>query len=631
MVQRSRLPEPQATCRGNAASARIIGTRVAGTGQAADGSRRSRAKSLRHQRLSASIESCASIRLLLGGGVSRSSCRPLVGGLLRPQRPRHRGSRARLPRLHGGARRDRRELRRQGRVRIAWSTARSTACCRRSTRTRASWIRACYAQMRERQEGRYYGLGITIVVIDGDITVVSLFEGSPAYKKGIRRGDVIARIDGEDAKGWTSDQAVQAAARAEGHDRAGLDQAPRLRPADRARGAARRDQHPVDSARTFMIDARDRLRPAAGLRREHRPRPGPGAARRSSASGHEAPAARPARQPGRPARPGDPRRPTGSCPQGVADRLHARARARTPTRTTARPRRASTPSMPLVVLVNRNSASASEIVSGALQDHDRGLIVGETTFGKALVQSVYRISEGAGLALTTARYYTPSERLIQRPWDGTFDEYLTYTLRDQDAERPARGRRPAVHRRRAQGVQRRRHRARPAARRPGRGLQPDAVRPAALRAAGRSRPSPSSSRPRATRASRRAPATSRRVAARLRRRRRDARGLQGSSSSPTEGRRSTRRRSRSDVEFIRAMIHYDIDLALFGVVGGAPEPDRQRPAGAVRAAAVPGGRAARRARARRRGTRPRTGRGPVGPGAQVVGASEALATSDGAC
>jgi carboxyl-terminal processing protease len=92
--------------------------------------------------------------------------------------------------------------------------------------------------------------------------------------------------------------------------------------------------------------------------------------------------------------------------------------------------------MPIVLLANRNSASASEIVTGALQDHDRAYVVGETTFGKALVQSVYRISGGAGLALTTAHYYTPSDRLIQRPWDASFDEYLSYSLRDQDANKP---------------------------------------------------------------------------------------------------------------------------------------------------------------------------------------------------
>jgi carboxyl-terminal processing protease len=89
----------------------------------------------------------------------------------------------------------------------------------------------------------------------------------------------------------------------------------------------------------------------------------------------------------------------------------------------------------MVVLVNRNSASASEIVTGSLQDHDRALVVGGTTFGKALVQSVYKISGNAGLALTTGRYYTPSGRMIQRPWDGTFDEYLTYSLRDQNPQR----------------------------------------------------------------------------------------------------------------------------------------------------------------------------------------------------
>jgi carboxyl-terminal processing protease len=91
--------------------------------------------------------------------------------------------------------------------------------------------------------------------------------------------------------------------------------------------------------------------------------------------------------------------------------------------------------IPIVVLVNRRSASASEIVSGALQDHDRALVVGETTFGKALVQSVYRIANEAGLALTTGRYYTPSGRMIQRPWDGSFDEYLTYDLKEQTAEK----------------------------------------------------------------------------------------------------------------------------------------------------------------------------------------------------
>ena len=73
---------------------------------------------------------------------------------------------------------------------------------------------------------------------------------------------------------------------------------------------------------------------------------------------------------------------------------------------------------PMVVMVNCNSASASEIVAGALQDHDRALIVGHNTFGKGLVQTVFPLSQAAGLALTTARYYTPTGRLIQRRYDG---------------------------------------------------------------------------------------------------------------------------------------------------------------------------------------------------------------------
>jgi carboxyl-terminal processing protease len=80
---------------------------------------------------------------------------------------------------------------------------------------------------------------------------------------------------------------------------------------------------------------------------------------------------------------------------------------------------------PIVILVNRNTASAAEIISGALQDHDRALIVGETTFGKGLVQTVFPISENSGLALTTFHYYTPSGRLIQRNYSNVslYDYY----------------------------------------------------------------------------------------------------------------------------------------------------------------------------------------------------------------
>jgi carboxyl-terminal processing protease len=80
---------------------------------------------------------------------------------------------------------------------------------------------------------------------------------------------------------------------------------------------------------------------------------------------------------------------------------------------------------PMVVLVDRGTASAAEIVSGALQDHDRGLVAGENTFGKGLVQTVFSLSDKTGLALTTAKYYTPSGRLIQRNYEGVslYDYY----------------------------------------------------------------------------------------------------------------------------------------------------------------------------------------------------------------
>ena len=93
--------------------------------------------------------------------------------------------------------------------------------------------------------------------------------------------------------------------------------------------------------------------------------------------------------------------------------------------------------VPLVVLINRGTASASEIVAGAIQDHGRGLIVGETSFGKGLVQHVFLLPFNTGLTLTTARYYTPYGRSLQRDYSsGSLYDY--YTRHDADETKPQR-------------------------------------------------------------------------------------------------------------------------------------------------------------------------------------------------
>jgi carboxyl-terminal processing protease len=101
---------------------------------------------------------------------------------------------------------------------------------------------------------------------------------------------------------------------------------------------------------------------------------------------------------------------------------------------TRTPAGAPAETFPLIVLVNRGAASASEIVTGAIQDHDRGLVVGTTSWGKGLVQSVLTIGRTRGLALTTARYYTPSGRCIQRDYSHGLDDY--YNPDDEPATAP---------------------------------------------------------------------------------------------------------------------------------------------------------------------------------------------------
>ena len=289
-----------------------------------------------------------------------------------------------------------------------------------------------YAQMRERQEGRYYGLGITIQSVDGNITAASVFEGSPAYKVGIRRGDVMARIDGEDAKGWTIEQAMTKLRGAKGTPvkieirRRGYQQ---LIPIEVTRDEVQILTVPA----SFMIDATTGYIQMRDFG-ENTDREVKQALHDLTAKGMKRLLFDIRENPG------------GPLDQAIKVSNEFLSRGKMIVYTRGRitnsdqdyrgTEEGEFTSVPMVVLVNRDSASASEIVTGSLQDHDRSYIVGETTFGKALVQSVYRISSGAGLALTTAHYYTPSGRLIQRPWDESFDEYLTFTSREQDAPKP---------------------------------------------------------------------------------------------------------------------------------------------------------------------------------------------------
>ena len=289
-----------------------------------------------------------------------------------------------------------------------------------------------FAQMREDQHGNYYGVGMSIQPKpdkNGVLHVVVLapFEGTPAYKAGIRPGDVIMSIDGKSAEGMDSAAVASLLKGPKGTHvavvmaREGKDQPLTF---DLVRDAI---PHP-------SVDFSFLLKPGVGY--VHIQNFSSETTGREFSDALDKFAATPGGLHGLVI---DLRgNPGGLLNEAVnvCDKLLQKGQIVVSQRGRAFPDQVYRAShgeegskFPIVVVVNRNTASAAEIVSGALQDHDRALIVGETTFGKGLVQTVFQISENTGLALTTYHYYTPSGRLIQRSYENV-SLYDYYYVRD---------------------------------------------------------------------------------------------------------------------------------------------------------------------------------------------------------
>ena len=290
-----------------------------------------------------------------------------------------------------------------------------------------------YAAMREKQQGSFFGLGIQIQKRMGKITVIAPMEGTPAYKMGIRAGDIISAIEGEQIKDDSStDEVVKRLRGPKGTKvtitivRPGIDEPINMT-------ITRAEIPTLSVPYAFLIG------PETGyiLLRDF-----------THTSSHELIAAIEKLQ-----KQGMKRlmldlrgNPGGVLDQAVdvadvflpkgSKVVYTRGRTASSAQEYFAPGEGIHFDQPLVVLLNRGSASASEIVAGAIQDHDRGLLVGQRSWGKGLVQSVYTLPYGAGLALTTARYYTPSGRWIQRDYSDLL-AYVNPT--DPDAGDPETG------------------------------------------------------------------------------------------------------------------------------------------------------------------------------------------------
>lgn len=276
-----------------------------------------------------------------------------------------------------------------------------------------------YEGMRERQQSSFYGLGILVSMRNGQLTVIAPIEGTPASRMGLRAGDIISSIEGETTDTMSLDEAVT-----------------KLKGPKDTQVNITINRRGLDDPLELSITRAEI--PQTTVRQAYMLTPGVGyvqVSEFSRSTGNEmAEALDKLREQGMEKLILDLRNNGGGLldqaievsdqfvPEGSAI-VETRGRIRDSYQsfhaTGDRPELA----MPVVVLVNGGTASAAEILSGAIQDHDVGLIVGTPTWGKGLVQTVYSLSYGAGLALTTAKYYTPSGRLIQRDYTSYYDYY----------------------------------------------------------------------------------------------------------------------------------------------------------------------------------------------------------------
>ncbi len=279
-----------------------------------------------------------------------------------------------------------------------------------------------YARLREDQRGHYYGVGMIIQQQNDDgktkVFVVTPYENTPSFSAGIHPGDQIVDVDNKSTEGWTSDQVAKALKGPKGTPvEVTMLRYGQPKPLE---FNLTRDEIPHPS-----IDLKYEIRPGIGYIHltQFQETTADEMEEAIDGFGNLKGLVLDLRE-----------NPGGLLNQAVdvCDHLLARGQTIVSQRGRAYPDVNYTAThgndgktFPIVVLVNRDTASAAEIVSGALQDHDRALIVGETTFGKGLVQTVYNLSENTGLALTTYHYYTPSGRLIQRNYSGVslYDYY----------------------------------------------------------------------------------------------------------------------------------------------------------------------------------------------------------------